>query len=102
MTLRDAWAVAGPLLKQGMKWYAPQIKIPADLAGQAMKYFGRAKKGSKKVRKEINKIDDMISTMENKLGDLKKEREEWVLHWADLVELMESVQRFKGRIENGK
>lgn len=97
MTWKDAWSLIKPLALEGLRFYAPQIKIPADLIGQATKYFGRGKKGVKKVRKRIGQIDDMIDDMERKLSELRAEREEWVLHWGDLTALLEHISEFKNR-----
>jgi uncharacterized protein YhaN len=95
MNWRDALRIAGPLLWEGVRLYAPQIKIPADLLKEASKYFGRTQKGVKKVRKRIGQIDDLITEMEHRLTELKAEREEWVLQWGDLTQLIDAIDRYK-------
>lgn len=95
MTIREAWRVAGPLLWEGVKMWAPQVRIPENLIKTATKYFGRTKKGVKKVRTRIHQIDKMIEEMEEQIKNLRAEREEWVLQWADLTELLDAINEYR-------
>lgn len=95
MNLRDALAIIKPLLWEGVKMYAPQIKIPADIIQMALGKVSKVKKATKQTRKRVNQIDNMIQEMENKLNMLKSERESWVLQWGDLDQLVQYLQAFR-------
>jgi hypothetical protein len=95
MKLSDALALIKPLLWEGIKMYAPQIKIPADIIRMATGKMSKVKKATKQTRKRVNQIDDMITEMEDKLNLLKNEREEWVLQWGDLDQLVDYLQKFR-------
>jgi hypothetical protein len=93
MKWREIWQTVRPLLWEGVKWYAPQIRIPANLIEYAGKYLSRSGKVSKKIKKRIYQLDDMIEKMETTLENARKERENMILDQADLYEFMDQVKQ---------
>ncbi len=94
MNLRQVWQIARPILMEGLRLYAPQIKIPADILGYATKHLGKAKKGTKKIKKRIFQLDNMISEAEDALALLKSEKQTLTLKWGDLDGLVEQIRQY--------
>lgn len=95
MTWREAWQVARPLLWEGLRWYAPQIKIPADILKLVGKKAHKLLKGKKKITSRIGKIDAVIEEMTAKLDQLTQEREDLVLEFADVTELLDKINAYQ-------
>ena len=97
MTWRDAWKVARPLLWEGLRLYAPQVKIPADILKLVGKKLHKLLKGKKKLVNRIRKVDDLIEELSAKLDTLTNEREDLVLQYADVVELVDKINNYQKR-----
>ena len=95
MTWRDAWRVARPLLWEGLRWYAPQVKIPADILTLIGKKLHKVVKGKKKITKRIFQIDNLIDDLSEKLDSLTMEREDLVLEYADVMELLDRMNDYQ-------
>lgn len=103
MKFRDIWHMARPLLWEAIRWYAPQIKIPADIVKAAGKYIRQGVKASDKLKKRIFQLDKLIDKTQRVLDELRAEREDMILDQADLYEFMNMVAEYKrGRRANGQ
>jgi hypothetical protein len=80
-----------------MRWYAPQIKIPADILKVVGKQLHKLLKGKKKLVKRIGQIDSIMVEMSAQLDQLTGEREDLILKYADVIELVDRVNLYKKR-----
>ena len=94
MNLRQVWQIARPLVMEGLRIYAPQVKIPADIIKYATRHLGKAKKGTKKIKKRIFQLDHMISEAEDALALLKREKTTLTLKWGDLDGLVDQIKKY--------